>query len=72
MLRRRSPADARVPLDERDLDIKRRSITAAYFVLITGMILIGVVMPFQSHGWAIVNAALSGSSWPTSCTTPWS
>ena len=58
VLRRRAPADARMPLDERDLDIKRRSITAAYFVLITGMILVGVVMPFQSHGWAIINAAL--------------
>lgn len=58
VLRRRAPADARMPLDERDLDIKRRSITAAYYVLIAGMILVGVVMPFQSLGWAIVNAAL--------------
>ena len=58
VLRRRAPRDARMPLDERDLDIKRRSITAAYYVLIAGMILVGVVMPFQSHGWAIVNAAL--------------
>lgn len=58
VLRRHSPGDALMPLDERDLDIKRRSITAAYYVLIAGMILVGVVMPFQSHGWAIVNAAL--------------
>ncbi|GLY04051.1 hypothetical protein [Actinoplanes sp. NBRC 101535] len=57
-LRRRSPLDARMPLDERDRAIDRRSVTLAYYALIAGMILVGVVMPFNSAGWSIVNAAL--------------
>ncbi len=57
-LRRRSPMDARTPLDERDRVIDRRSITLAYYVLVIGMILVGVVMPFSSAGWSIVNAGL--------------
>lgn len=36
----------------------RRSISTAYYVLIAGMILVGCVMPFNSGGWTIVNAAL--------------
>ncbi len=58
VLRRLSPQDARQPLDERDLEIKHRAVNWAYNVLIAGMILVGVMMPFTSHGWAIVNAAL--------------
>jgi len=53
-----SPAEARIPPDERDVAIMRRSISLAYYVLITGMILVGCVMPFNSGGWTIVNAAL--------------
>jgi hypothetical protein len=44
--------------DERDRAIEYRSIRAAYFVLIAGMILVGCVMPFSAGGWQIVNAAL--------------
>ena len=57
-LTRGSPAEARIPPDERDVAIMRRSISLAYYVLITGMILVGCVMPFNSGGWTIVNAAL--------------
>jgi hypothetical protein len=57
-LRRGSPEDARTPPDERDRAIMLRSISSAYYVLIAGMILVGCVMPFDSTGWAIINAAL--------------
>jgi hypothetical protein len=53
-----SPGEARTPPDERDVAIMRRSITFAYYVLIGGMILVGCVMPFNSSGWTIINAAL--------------
>ncbi|MGD0912716.1 MAG: hypothetical protein ABR928_12520 [Terracidiphilus sp.] len=54
----RSPGEARTPPDERDRAIMRRSISSAYYVLIAGMILVGGVMPFNSSGWSIVNAAI--------------
>jgi hypothetical protein len=57
-LRRRSPLDARTPPDERDRAIDRRSVALAYWVLIAGMIVVGVVMPFNAGGWSIINAAL--------------
>lgn len=57
-LRLGSPQDARTPADERDRAIMRRSISSAYYVLIAGMILVGCVMPFNSNGWSIINAAL--------------
>ena len=57
-LRHGSPDEARMPPDERDLAIMRRSMTMAYYVLIMGMILVGVIMSFTAVGWKIVNAAL--------------
>ncbi len=57
-LRRKSPQDARTGPDERDNAIMHRSVSAAYYVLIAGMILVGCVMPFSYSGWAIINAAL--------------
>ena len=54
----RSPEDASTPADERDHAIQRRSISWAYYVLMVGMILVGCVMPFNSSGWAIINAAI--------------
>jgi hypothetical protein len=57
-LRRRSTQEARMPLDERDQVIMRRSVSFAYYILIAGMILVGCVMPFKSSGWSIINAAL--------------
>jgi hypothetical protein len=47
------------PRDERDRAIEYRSVRAAYGVLIAGMILVGCVMPFNSGGWQIINAALA-------------
>jgi hypothetical protein len=44
--------------DERDRAIARRGANAGYFVLLTGMILVGVVMPFSDPAPKIVNAAL--------------
>ena len=58
VLRRKNRLDSKVPADERDIAIKQRSVSAAYYVLITGMILVGVIMPFTSSGWEIVNSAL--------------
>jgi hypothetical protein len=58
-LRIRSPQDARAPADERDRAITRLSIGVAYYVLIAGMILVGVVMPFNSGGWTLINAAIA-------------
>jgi hypothetical protein len=57
-LRRGSPQESRMPPDERDQAIMRRSVRSAYYVLIVGMILVGCVMPFSSSGWAIINAAI--------------
>ncbi len=54
-----SPTDARMPPDERDRAITSRSIAFAYYVLIAGMIVVGCVMPFNSRGWTIINAALA-------------
>ena len=58
VLYRRSPEEARTPLDERDLAIQRRSLSAAYYLLIAGIIEVGVVMPFNAGGWKIIHAAL--------------
>ena len=57
-LRIAAPDDARAPADERDRDIERRSATVAYYVMMAGMILVGMVMPFTTGGWQIVNAGL--------------
>lgn len=54
----REPADAQASADERDCAIEQRAMSIAYYVLITGMILVGCVMPFTSSGWHLVNAAL--------------
>src|SRR6202035_5357461 len=47
----RGPQEARTPPDERDRAIASRSISAAYYLLIAGMIVVGCVMPFTSGGW---------------------
>jgi hypothetical protein len=59
VLRHMSPLEARLPPDERDRAIKHRAISMAYYVLMSGVVLVGVVMPFVFNGWAIVNAALA-------------
>ena len=55
---RSGPPEEHPPLDERDRSIEHRSINAAYYVLMAGMILVGCFMPFSSTGWTIVNAAI--------------
>jgi hypothetical protein len=57
-LRLGSPREERAPRDERDRAIEHRSLSAAYYVLIAGMILVGCIMPFSAAGWTIVNAAI--------------
>ena len=57
-LRRRMADEARCPPDERDRAISYRARSVSYYVLISGMILVGCVLPFTAAGWSIVNAAL--------------
>ncbi len=58
VLRSRSPEEACMPLDERGLAIERHSMSLAYYALMAGMILVGILMPFLESGWTIVNAAI--------------
>lgn len=51
--------EAQSPPDERDRAIGRRGASIGYYVLIVGIIFVGVVMPFGSPPWKIVNAALA-------------
>lgn len=44
--------------DERDRAIDARGTRTAYFVLLTGTIVVGMMMPFGQSGWKVVNAAL--------------
>ncbi len=57
-LLRKLPKADRMPPDERDRAISQRSITAAYYVLLAGMIVVGMIMPFNQSGWSLVNSAL--------------
>jgi hypothetical protein len=57
ILRRQSPSDAAMPPDERDIAVANRSTTVAYYVLMTGTVVVGCIMPFTDRGFAIVNAA---------------
>ena len=53
-----STKEASAPADERDRAIARRGSTIGYYVLLIGMIFVGVVMPFSEPPWKIVNTAL--------------
>ena len=44
--------------DERDDAIDARAARAAYFLLLAGTMLTGMVMPFTDSGWKVVNTAL--------------
>ncbi len=57
LLRRSSPLEAKLPMDERDIAIAHKARGYAYGVLITGIILVGGVMPFTNGGWEIANTA---------------
>lgn len=54
----RAPREANAGADERDRSIARRGGAAGYYVLMVGMIIVGVVMPFTDTGLRLVNAAL--------------
>jgi hypothetical protein len=58
VLRLKSPEEARTPPDERDQEIKRRSLSSAYYVMIFGMIQVGCIMPFMNKGWTLVHASI--------------
>jgi len=53
-----SADDARAKADERDRAISRRGTNVAYFVLMSGVVTVGVIMPFHDVGWRLTNAAL--------------
>lgn len=58
MLLKRQERGEKLLLDERDRAIDGRATRTAYFVMLTGMIVVGVVMPFSDTGWKITNTAL--------------
>lgn len=58
MLLKRQERGETMLLDERDQSIDARATRTAYFVMLTGMIVVGVAMPFSDSGWKITNAAL--------------
>ncbi|GAB3792242.1 DUF2178 domain-containing protein [Dyella agri] len=58
MLLKRKERGEELLLDERDRAIDARATRVAYFVMLTGMIVVGVVMPFSDTGWKITNTAL--------------
>lgn len=58
VLAARARAEGQGKADERDRAISRRGASAAYYVLMVGMIIVGMFMPFGYGGWDIVNAAL--------------
>jgi hypothetical protein len=44
-------------LDERDLLIERQSTSVAYHVMLTGLIVVGIVMPFSATRWEIIDTS---------------
>ena len=50
----------RARIDERDRAIAARGTAISYYVLLTAMIVVGVVMPFTEPAIKIVNTALFG------------
>jgi len=57
VFRYRGRGDA-VQKDERDDAIDARAARAAYFVLLAGTMLTGMIMPFTESGWKVANTAL--------------
>lgn len=58
MLTFRNRAAAKDGPDERDRAIARGAAAVAYSVLMVEMVVVGIVMPFNSAGWGITSAAL--------------
>jgi hypothetical protein len=59
VLRLKYPAEAKAPADERDTAIERYSYRVGYFILLTGVIIVGIYKPFVADGWSIVNDAIA-------------
>jgi hypothetical protein len=57
-IRIQAGAEGRAKPDERDRAIRRRGASTAYIVLLVGMMLVGVMMPFTEPPGQIVNTAL--------------
>jgi len=55
---RRQEAGESVLQDERDRAIDSRATRRAYYLLLASMLLVGVVMPFESGGWELANTGL--------------
>jgi hypothetical protein len=53
--------EARAGADERNLAIERQALRVAYFALMAGMIVVGIVAPFETGGWGLVNAAIAAA-----------
>ena len=58
ILSAQAPKSERVRADERDRAIRRRGATAAYYVLLVGMMVVGVYMPFVERGVPLANMGL--------------
>ena len=46
-------------IDERDRAIDARATRSAYWLLFTGAVVVGMMMPFKDGGWRIVNMMLA-------------
>jgi hypothetical protein len=57
-IRVQAGTEGRAPADERDRAIARRGRSIAYIVLLVGMMLVGVAMPFTEPPAKIVNTGL--------------
>lgn len=53
-----TPRPDRARPDERDRAIDRRAASIAYYVMMTEMMLVGIVMPLSDHGWKITLTGL--------------
>ncbi|WP_256203294.1 hypothetical protein [Sphingopyxis sp. YR583] len=58
ILSAQAPKSERVRADERDRAIRRRGATAGYYVLLVGMMVVGVYMPFVEGGVRLANCGL--------------
>ncbi|MBJ7501392.1 MAG: hypothetical protein JHC57_16670 [Sphingopyxis sp.] len=58
ILSAQAPKSERARADERDRAIRRRGATTAYYVLLVGMMVVGVYMPFVESGAPLANAGL--------------
>lgn len=59
VLRARMGGEARAKPDERDRAIARRGASIGYYVLLSLMLWVGVILPLTETGWAVANSALA-------------